>query len=244
MGYIRLLGLIGLAVLSGCTLAPPKLSVTVGTYTLKQGNQTKTGFALFSSFDPSRSIPQEGFEIRVSGPGVQVSRSYPAGKLSDWFADPDVAVRNGDYTINAKVGNQEYQFRPKLDTSSSLAPPEPQLTPNSKTVSTAWKAVTGAQIYFVTLNKLSTGKPQTLDEKYTTDPTHTFSPNLVAGEIYFVAVGALSLNPKTGHTNLSGIPFNTSYGQTRTFTVDKSGNLVILGEVPPSTQVQVLQETP
>lgn len=240
----RLLSIVSLALLAGCTLAPPKLSVTVGTYVLKQGNQTKTGFALFSSFDPARSVPQQGFEIKVIGPiNFSISRSYPAGKISDWFADPDKPASAASYTISAKVGEETYQFTPNLDPSSNLAPPEPELSQNTnKLVSASWKTISGAKVYYVTLNKLVAGQPpQAVGGIYTSELEHTFNQlDLAVGETYFVAVGALSLDPRIGYADLNNIPFNASYGQTRTFTLNPLGNLVLLGEAP--LDAQVLQE--
>jgi hypothetical protein len=231
-----------LALLAGCTVAPPKLSATVGTYVLKQGNQTKTGFALFSTFDPARRVPSQGFDIKVSGPNsTQITRTYPGGRISDWFANPDQAVSSGPYTVRATVDGQSFSFQPILDISNSIAPPEPQLSAGvKKPVSVEWKAVTGARVYYVTLNRLVSGKPENLAGEYTEKPNRAFAQGLTPGETYFVAVGALNLDPRIGYASLSNQPFNASYGQTRTFTVDKAGDLVALGEAPLDTWI--LQE--
>jgi hypothetical protein len=235
---IKWLGIVGL-LLAGCTLAPPKLSATVGTYVLKQGNQTKTGLALFSSLDPVRKQPKGTFTLTILDPNqTELKRTYPLGKTSDWFADPDRPAIAGQYTLEASVDGIAYKSTHILDLSSNLALPLPALgILSSSQIPVSWAEIKGSQIYYVTLNKLVPGKaPEQINGMYVRTLQHAFSGlQLKSGETYFVAVGALSLDPTTGYADLKGIPFNASYGQSRTFTFNQAGVPQLLGEAPAPT---------
>jgi hypothetical protein len=234
---LRVLGVGALALLLvACNSGPlPRYKATLGTYAVKEGKKEKLGIALLSSFDPAFPVPQKKFEIRILGPNnFRASHvfAYPSVNKSDWFADPDLEVEDGLHAIEARIGGYQYLMSYTLDTESVLDYPEVTLKKaREDRVTVSWSEVEGSKVYYVTLNQKVPGqvKPLVVQEHYTTDLEFSFKNlALKVNSPYFVAVGALSLDPRVSHGTLSE-PFNSSYGQTdQDIVMDAAGKLNIV----------------
>lgn len=233
----KLVGIALLAlVLVACNTPPlPRYTATLGTYSVKEGNQDKVGVALLSSFDPDYPIPMKAFEIRILGPdGLRTTHVFPdpVNSKSDWFADPDLKASDGTYVVVASIDGREYRKSFLLDTDSYLDYPQGVTVQTSKNrIDVQWDEVEDSKVYLITLNQKVPGqtKPLLVQEGYTQDLEYAFDNlKLKPNQPYFVAVGALSIDPRTTHSQLTE-PFNVSYGQTSQDIVsDAIGNLSIL----------------